>query len=121
MESRPDLVLMGGEIFCAPTRVYDLQCVAQTARGKRCNNGVEPSQTASWTELKSKLGIITVYDVDAVWPRPDEATLRRWRAQHCHTHDDPDAVDFLPPAWEPFDPTGTHAALVKPLTDEWTR
>lgn len=120
MESRT-LVLVGGQILCAPTEVYDLQCVARTAKGKRCAKGVEPSQTASWTELKSKLGLITVYDLDNARPYTNDATVARWRAQHCPLHDAPDTVDFLAPEWEPFDPTGAHAALVTPLTDDWTR
>jgi len=121
MERTAHLVKLDGQILYAPVDVYDLQCVARTRKGKRCANFVESSQTAGWRQLTSKLGVITVYDVDAsVWPGPPEEVLRRWRAQHCSTHDTPETEDFLAPQWEPFDPTGAHAATVKPLTDEWT-
>lgn len=112
-ERAADLVLLGDRIWYLPDGVYELQCIARTRRGPRCRNPVEPGQIAVWTQLRSSHGLITVYDLGGA----DDATLQRWREQHCPTHDSPDVADFCAPEWEPFDPV-RHAAMVTTLEEQ---
>lgn len=119
MTRRPDLVLLGDRIWYIPDGVSDLRCIARTRRGPRCRNPVEQGQIASWTELRSTHGLISVYNLSGV----EAATLQRWREQHCELHDTPGVVDFSSPEWEPFDPV-RHAAMVTSLDEkiaEYTR
>lgn len=119
MRKRADLVLLGDRIWYLPDGVYELQCVARTRRGPRCRNVIEYGQITNWTPMRSTHGLITVYDLSGL---PD-ATLQRWREQHCELHDSPDTVDFCSPEWEPFDAV-RHAAMVTSLEEkiaEYTR
>ncbi|WP_199515722.1 hypothetical protein [Nucisporomicrobium flavum] len=113
MTKRADLVLLGDRIWYLPDGVHDLQCVARTRRGPRCRNYIENGQIASWTQLRSARGLITVYDLSG----HADATVQRWREQHCEVHDSLDVVDFGSPEWEPFDPA-RNAAMVTSLEEQ---
>jgi hypothetical protein len=119
MRKRADLVLLGDRVWYLPDGMYELQCIARTRRGPRCRNPIEHGQIASWTQMRSTHGLITVYDLGG----HADATVRRWQEQHCELHDSPDVVDFSSPEWEPFDPV-RHAAMVTSLEEkiaEYTR
>lgn len=111
-ENPADLVMLGDEILYSPTGVLaGLQCVARTAKGRRCRNVVEAGQITNWSTLRSTSGVIVVYELS--WLA--DAERRRWLEQHCVVHDVPAAIDFESPEWEKFDPEGVHAHMVRSL------
>jgi hypothetical protein len=108
-----DLVLLGGKIFYCPTGVMELQCVARTAKRRRCLKNVEDGQSTGWLTLRSTAGVITVYDLSFL----EGSELTRWSEQHCTTHDLMETVDHEQPEWEKFDPAGAHAHMVTTLEE----
>jgi hypothetical protein len=93
----PGLVVLKGRLWLTPTDPHLLQCVARTAKGKRCQNLVESGQVLSWCEVQlGPHGYVNAYD----GRRWDDAD--RWLAQHCRTHDGPHTDDLEHPEFRSF-------------------
>lgn len=108
----PTLVLLGRRVLCAPHGL-EMQCVARTRKGARCANRVHRGPLGGRRVMAWTGGLIEVVDL-----RYNPADLvTRWLAQHCLTHDTLDVTDCERPEWEPFQPEGLHADLVRPLPE----
>lgn len=112
--SRPVAVEVGEELLVFPSR--DVQCIARTKTGKRCQNVV--------VDLAVEMGM--GISLGAYYMPPFGARFEVFRAvvetdgqagpllrQRCRVHDEkPDAVDYVAPEWYHFDPARDTDMLV---------
>lgn len=104
------MVLIGDRIWYVNEGVMLMQCVARTQQGRRCRRTVDICREAGWSELRSRAGVIAVYNLSHL-----EADIpQKWFDQHCDLHDLPDVADFASPGWELFDSV-RHPEMVAPL------
>ncbi|MGG2463819.1 hypothetical protein ACO0M4_29160 [Streptomyces sp. RGM 3693] len=86
------LVVLRRRLWVNPSGdAHDLQCVARTKKGGRCQNPVEYGQVLGIHEFQ--LGAAGYVEAYGTPRRIETADADRWLAQHCTLHDTSDAID----------------------------